>query len=291
MVKKKVKKVIRKSVKRGLGLVDKLIDKLPVELHLPSYNYCGPGTKLSERLARGDKGVNGLDEMCKTHDIAYATHKDSAGRYTADKELASGALKRLFSKDASLGERAASLLVTSAMKTKMGLSKFGGSIFRPSIRRRQRSGVKKSNKKSSFAALVRDAKNGMKKSKARSVSSAIMAALRSAKKFRKGKRIAMPRIIKVPKISGGILPLLPILAGLGAVGSLVGSTANVVRSVNAIRKAGEQLEENKRHNRAMEMKIGSGLYLGMRKHGSGLYLRPKASGNGLYLKPASKNYR
>lgn len=41
--KKKVKKSLRKSVKRGLGLVDKLIDKLPFELHLPSYNYCGPG--------------------------------------------------------------------------------------------------------------------------------------------------------------------------------------------------------------------------------------------------------
>lgn len=41
--KKKVKKTLRNSVKRGLGLVDKLIDKLPFELHLPSYNYCGPG--------------------------------------------------------------------------------------------------------------------------------------------------------------------------------------------------------------------------------------------------------
>lgn len=41
--KKKVKKAVRKSVKRGSGLVNKLIDKLPVELHLPGYNYCGPG--------------------------------------------------------------------------------------------------------------------------------------------------------------------------------------------------------------------------------------------------------
>lgn len=40
---KKVKKIVRKSVKRGSGLVNKLIDKLPFELHLPGYNYCGPG--------------------------------------------------------------------------------------------------------------------------------------------------------------------------------------------------------------------------------------------------------
>lgn len=29
--------------KRGSGLVEKLIDELPVELHLPGYNYSGPG--------------------------------------------------------------------------------------------------------------------------------------------------------------------------------------------------------------------------------------------------------
>lgn len=40
---KQVKKTLQKTVKRGLGLVDKLIDKLPIEVHLPSYNYCGPG--------------------------------------------------------------------------------------------------------------------------------------------------------------------------------------------------------------------------------------------------------
>lgn len=244
---------------------------------------------MTERLERGDKGVNGLDELCKTHDIAYATHKDSAERYKADKELASGALKRLLSKDATFGERAASMLVTSAMKTKTGLSKFGGSIF-GSCKRRSRRAVKKSNKKSSFTALVKDAKDSIKKSKARTVGHAIMAALRSAKKFRKGKRITVPRVIKVPSITGGILPILPILAGLSAVGSLVGTAAGVVKTIKDIRNGGEQLAENKRHNRAMEVKVGSGLYLGVRKQGSGLYLRPH-KGKGLYLKPASKNYR
>lgn len=254
------------------------------------------GTKLAERLERGDKGVNGLDELCKTHDIAYAAHKDSAERYKADKELASGALKRVFSKDASLGERAASLLVTTAMKTKTGLSKFGGgggggSIFGSCKRRRRRRSLKKKTKSSTFAALVKDAKNGIKKSKAQTVGSAIMAALRSAKTFRKGKRIKMPRIIKVPSISGGVLPILPILAGLGAVGSLVGSATSVVKALKDIRNAKEQLAENKRHNKAMEVKVGTGLYLGVSKQGSGLYLRPYSKGKGLYLKPAPKNFR
>lgn len=243
---------------------------------------------MNKRLQRGDPGVNGLDELCKTHDIAYATHKDSAERTKADKELATGALKRLLSKDASLGERAASLLVTTTMKTKTGLSKFGGRLF--GSRKRQKKSSK-ACKKTTFAALVKDAKNGIKKSKAKTADSAIKAALRSAKKFSRGKRIKVPRIIKVPSISGGILPILPILAGLGAVGSLVSSAAGVVKTIKDINNAKNQLAENVRHNRAMEVKVGSGLYLGARKQGSGLYLRPNPAGKGLYLKPASKNYR
>lgn len=234
--------------------------------------------------------MNGLDELCKTHDIAYETHKDSAERHKADKELASGALKRFFSKDATIGERTASLLVTSAMKTKAGLSKIGGGIFGSRKRNRRHRKSKKPTKTFSFATLVQGAKLGIKKSKANTVSSAYLAALRTAKKMRKGKRIKVPRIIKVPKI-GGILPILPILAGLGALGSLASTAAGVVKTVKDIRNAKAQLEENKRHNRAMEVKVGSGLYLGSRKQGSGLYLRRHATGKGLYLRPASKNYR
>lgn len=152
------------------------------------------------------------------------------------------------------------------MKTKTGLTKFGGSIFGPSERRRRRRSVKKSTKKStkkrstrkstkklakkksSFAALVKGAESGILKSKAKTAGNAIMAAIRSAKKFRKGKRITVPRIIKVPSISGGILPILPILAGLGAVGSLAGTAAGVVKTIREIKNARDQLEEKKRIN-------------------------------------------
>lgn len=311
------KRKLRKAVKRGLGFVDKLIDKLPIELHLPSYNYCGPGmfyiaifindtineyiveivkhvgTKLNERLARGDTGINGLDELCKEHDIAYATHKNSEERYKADKKLSSGALKRLFSKDAGLGERAASLLAITAMKTKAGLSKFGLGI--PNLTPRKK--LKKSRKcpkKISFGTLVKDAKRGIKKSKAKTIGSAFKAALRSVKKSKNGKEVKMPRIIKVPNITGGILPLLPVLAGLSTIGSLIGSTASVVRAIKSIKNAQTQLDENKRHNKTMEEKIGNGLYLGTLKKGGGLYLRPHQNlvGDGLYLKRfnSSKNF-
>lgn len=41
--KKRKRKSIRKIIKEGVGFVDTLIDKLPFEVHVPSYQFCGPG--------------------------------------------------------------------------------------------------------------------------------------------------------------------------------------------------------------------------------------------------------
>lgn len=228
-----------------------------------------------------------MDELCKEHDIAYANNKDSSERRKADKELASGALKRVFAKDSSFGERAASLFVTAAMNAKTGLSKLGMGI--PCLKKKSKK--KKGPKEISFDALVRDARNGIKKSKAKTIKTAIKAALRHAKKAKKGKNVKVPRIIKVPSISGGVLPLLPILAGLSTIGSLVGATSGVIKTVKDIKNAKALLEENKRHNRAVEQKIGAGLYLGTRANGRGLYLRSsqKSAGHGLYLTPFARS--
>ena len=57
-------------------LLNKLINIMP-EMHLPGYHFCGPFTKLDERLARGDAPVNKLDTGCKEHDIFYRDHKDT----------------------------------------------------------------------------------------------------------------------------------------------------------------------------------------------------------------------
>lgn len=77
-VKNKKKSKTYKNSKCGRRFLDEVIDKIPLELHLPKYQYCGPGTKLAERLARGDPGINKLDSLCKDHDIAYENHKDSS---------------------------------------------------------------------------------------------------------------------------------------------------------------------------------------------------------------------
>jgi len=63
------------------------------ELHLPGYNFCGPGTKLQKRLARGDRPINELDAACMVHDIAYSDSKDTRTRVKADKTLQRKAIR------------------------------------------------------------------------------------------------------------------------------------------------------------------------------------------------------
>lgn len=106
-------------LKRGGALLNSFINKLPVELHLPGFQFCGPGTKLEKRLARGDVGINPLDRACKEHDIIYSVVNDLDKRHDADRVLISKAVERLKAKDSSLGEKAAALSVIAIMKAKV----------------------------------------------------------------------------------------------------------------------------------------------------------------------------
>lgn len=123
----------------GKGLVNSLINKLPFELHIPGYSYCGPGTKLQERLARGSQPINELDRSCMEHDIFYHNEKDTKQRHKADQILANAAMQRFHSKDASLGEKVAALGIAGTMKAKvklgMGLNKTKTSDYRNNIKK------------------------------------------------------------------------------------------------------------------------------------------------------------
>ena len=103
-------------VRRGGGILNTIIDKLPISLHVPGYNYCGPGTKL-----KGQAAVNKLDEYCKQHDIFYSKTSDTAARNKADLVLADQAWERVKSLDAGIGERAAAYAIVNAMKAKAKL--------------------------------------------------------------------------------------------------------------------------------------------------------------------------
>lgn len=103
------------------SFIDSALDKLPFELHLPSYNFLGPGTRLTERLTRGDKAVNLLDSAALKHDLAYAENKN---RRAADQELIDFAFERLADADAESDERAAALITACCLVSKITLEKF-----------------------------------------------------------------------------------------------------------------------------------------------------------------------
>ncbi|KAL6418401.1 hypothetical protein ACFW04_012133 [Cataglyphis niger] len=119
----------------GAGLLNKAINALPFELHIPGYQFCGPGTRLAKRLARGDRGVNPLDAACREHDVAYSRSGDLADRHVADRALAERARERVAASDSTLGERAAATAIWATMKAK---TKFG--MGAPARVKRKRSG-------------------------------------------------------------------------------------------------------------------------------------------------------
>lgn len=114
----------------GAGFVNSAINALPFELHIPGYQFCGPGTRLAKRLARGDRGINPLDAACREHDIAYSLSGEIADRHVADRALGERARERIAARDSTLGERAAAAAVWTAMKAKtklgMGMASRGG---------------------------------------------------------------------------------------------------------------------------------------------------------------------
>ena len=246
--------------KRGRGLVNNLLNRLPFELHIPGYQYCGPGTKLAKRLARGDPGINPLDSACKEHDIAYSRNRENIqARNEADKILAEKAWNRVKSKDAGFGEKAAAYAVTNTMKLK---SRFGMGLKR--------------KKKATLSSIIRAARKSTIKSKcSKSVIGTTLDKARDEIKKVGGKdNIQIPRVLPIPK-TGGILPLIPLFAGLSAVGALAGGAAGIAKAVNDSKAAKQQLEENKRHNKTIEsIAMGKRLHLKPYKQGFGLYLKP-----------------
>lgn len=254
---------------RGKGLLNNLINSLPVELHLPGYQFCGPGTKLEKRLKRGDKGINPLDAACLVHDIAYENNNNISQRHQADRELAERAWERVKAKDSTIGEKINSYLVTNAMKAKVKMG-LGVTCKNPN----KMSGNKL------FKNAVKSAVVILKQEKPIDINTAIKTARKVIQKAFRGKKskVVIPRIINVPK-TGGFLPLIPILTALGSLGALATGGSAIANAVISAKNAKQKLEENKRHNKTMEA-------IAM---GKGLYLKPYKKGFGIFTQDRTKN--
>jgi hypothetical protein len=277
------------SSKTGSGIVNSLINRLPFELHIPGYQYCGPGTKVIERVRRGDRGINPLDVACKKHDLAYLHNRENlSARHRADHELEQSAWRRVKSKDSSSGEKAAAWLITNIMKAKqrfgMGVSsRSSGKRSHHRSKTRKAVSKRRQSSKIAFGSVIRrpiraellklgtrnvDGKNIMQASKI-----AVSAARKSLKAVGGKRKIRTPRVIPIPK-TGGLLPLIPIFAGLSALGSLAGGAAGIVRAIKAVKKSNEK----------------TGATLNLSSKGDGIFLKPYRKGMGLFLsKMKSKN--
>jgi hypothetical protein len=166
---------------------------------------------LKKRLARGDGGVNALDSYCKDHDIAYDRSNALSERKKADYILENRAWDRVKAKDSSLKEKAVAWGVTTAMKLKRKLG--GGCKFKSAVKAGKNI-FKKNKGDKDLVKLARKCLVAAKKTSCKNV-----------------KKNQTPRIIPIPK-TGGMLPLIPIFAGLSSLGSLAGGVAGIVKTVS-----------------------------------------------------------
>lgn len=220
----------------GSGLLNTLINTLPVEVHLPGYQFCGPGTKLKKRLSLGQTGINNLDAACRDHDIAYESSNLPEDREKADRELENRAWENFKSGDTGFSEKAASWVVTTGMKAKRKVGG-GGCGFKNVV------GVAKKAIKKSIKACPGTS----------NMTKLIKSGIAAAKKYTRGIKTTCrpPRVIKVPK-TGGALALIPILSGLSALGTLTGGVANVIKVIRGI---------TSKRSGGPAIQLGGGLYL------------------------------
>lgn len=198
--------------------IDRLIDRLPLDLTLPGFEFCGPGTKLKERLEEGRTGVNPLDSYCREHDISYANSKDPRVRAAADEWLQRKAEERLEAPDASWCEKIAALLVRLVMAAKRKMSRSP----------RKLGGGKKKGRGNRRARVLAPPPSPYTP-------------------LRAGSGVGWRRRKRTPKKGGHVLPL--------AAGVITGA-ASLHNSHRDSRAARQLLLEVKRHNAAVEKLVG-----------------------------------
>ena len=181
-------------------------------------NFCGPGNDVIRQIKDKVHPVSILDSYCKEHDLAYNKFNDLKARHAADEVLSSKAFSRVKDSKATLKERLAALAVCAAMKGKLAI----GAGFRSS--------KKKPCTKNQQKTKMRPRQNAKRRMR------------------RRGK-----------KVRGGFLPaLIPILAGLSAIGGIGSGVSQIIKNVKDTKRGDLELEELKRHNMAMEGQRKSG---------------------------------
>ena len=111
------------KAQKGASLLNKVINNLPVEMHLPGHNFTAPGTKLKKRLnpdltlKKWNKPVNRVDKAAYHHDICYLKNDDTATRNAVCDKNMLKELKGIY--NPTLGERLDKSIVSKLIGTKV----------------------------------------------------------------------------------------------------------------------------------------------------------------------------
>ena len=114
------------KAQEGGSLLNKVINNLAVEVHLPGHNSTGPGAKLKKRLnldltpKKWSKPLNCVDKAGYHHDICYLKNDDTATRNTVCYKNMLKELEGIY--NPSLRERLDKSIVSKLIGTKV---KFG----------------------------------------------------------------------------------------------------------------------------------------------------------------------
>ena len=107
---------------KGGSILNKMINSLPVEMHLPGHNFTGPGTKLNKRLnpdltpKKWSKPINRVDKAAYNHDICYLKNNDTMTRNAVCDKNMLKELKGIY--NPTIRERMERGLVSSLIGTK-----------------------------------------------------------------------------------------------------------------------------------------------------------------------------
>ena len=118
-----------KAVAKGGSILNKMINNLPVEMHLLGHNFTGPGTKLNKRLntdltpKEWSKPINRIDKAAYHHDICYLKNNDTATRNNVCDKNMLQEMKNIY--NPTLRERMERGLVSTLIGTK---KRFGWGI-------------------------------------------------------------------------------------------------------------------------------------------------------------------
>ena len=120
----------------GGSLLNKAINNLPVEMHLPGHNFTGPGTKLNKRLnpdltpKKWSKPINRVDKAAYHHDLCYLKNNDTATRNAVCDKNMLKELKGIY--NPFIRERMERGLVSTLIGTK---ARFGMGVREKKLRR------------------------------------------------------------------------------------------------------------------------------------------------------------